>query len=395
MVEPDSASASPAEPRMPRVVCVLVLGMVLGLIGLDLALAVVQRPGATGDALHVPDERTLWRNASNHRGERVSTDALGLRNPGLPKDADKREVRILLLGDSRVFGAGELGPLDDETLHAQLTRQLATRVRPGVRVLNGAVSGFSTVQACHHGVRYLDVVEPDLILLFVSPGGRCLLDTSSTYEHVRIDEVLVPRDLAEWAPRRFVLPIARVHRWLSEHSPMYGRHRRVASDLDGGLGDVRTGFVLTGERNPGGDVLYLLEQTFHAVEGLRLMASRKHARVLAVTIYDAHATSESTWKQFIRTKLNRRGPKPGTRREHAIEVLRSRLAGLGVPSWFFPEFQESAAANRKQYFADDGRDGEHLNAAGTALFAVTLTKAFDDSGVLRELAANRAAHPRR
>ncbi|MBK6939050.1 MAG: SGNH/GDSL hydrolase family protein [Planctomycetes bacterium] len=380
---------------MPRVVGVLVLGMVLGLIGLDLALAVVQGAGAVGDALHVPDERTLWRNASNYRGERVSTDAFGLRSPGLPRDADKREVRILLLGDSRVFGGGEPGPLDDEALHAQLTRQLATRVRAGVRVLNGAVSGFSTVQACHHGIRYLDVVEPDLVLLFLSPGGRCLLDTSSTYENVRIDNVLVPRDLAAWAPRRFVLQIARIHQWLSEHSRMYARHRRVASDLDGGLGDVRTGFVFTGEPNPGGDVQYLLEQTFHAIEGLRVLASRKHGRVLAVAIYDAHATSESTWKQFIQLKLNRRGPKPGTRRERTIEALRARLASLGIPSWFFPEFQESAAASRKQYYADEGRDGEHLSAAGTALFAVTLTKAFDDSGVLRELAANRAAHLRR
>lgn len=395
MVESDSASASPAEPRMPRVVCVLVLGMVLGLIGLDLALAVVEGPQGPVDALHVDDERTLWRNASNFRDEWLSTDSYGLRNPGLPRDASKYELRVLTLGDSRVFGARDFGPKDEETWQAYLQGQLAPHVKEGIRVLNGGVGGFSTVQASQHGVRLIEAIEPDVVLLFVAPGGRCMIDVSSSYANVFVDGRLVPRDIAVGVPARCVRVAASAHDWLSDHSALYARYRVLAGELDGGIGALRASFVYTGDANLRSDARFLLDRTFHAVDELVHAAKRKQCRLIAVLMHDSPGTSDAEWSRFVATHLDSGGPKTGTKRQQAIEALRARLQRLGVHGWSIVPLQEQLVVDRKKYFADDGSDWEHLNAIGNRLLAIELAKEFERSGLLRALSESRKTTPRR
>lgn len=395
MVESDSASASPAEPRMPRVVCVLVLGMVLGLIGLEMALAVVGGPDEQGDALHVHDERTLWRNASNFRDEWLSTDSYGMRNPGLPRDADKRELRILTLGDSRVFGARDFGPKDEETWQAYLQAQLGPRAKEGVRVLNGGVGGFSTVQACQHGLRLIEVVEPDLVMLLITPGGRCLVDASSTYANELVDGQLVPRDIVRSVPRACLKDAATAHVWLSKHSGLYAHYRRVVGELDGGIGEFRGGFVYTGDAELRNDASYFVDRAFRAIEELNRAVAHKRSRFVAVVLHDHPGTNDVAWARFVDAHVNGRGPKAGTSRQQPIEALRARLQRIGVTSWSMLGLQERISGDRLKYFADDGTDWEHFSPIGNQLFAIELAQQFEKSGLLPAMSKARAKAPRR
>ena len=96
----------------------------------------------------VADERLGFRNRPNALfvAERIAgsplitTDSSGLRNGIGWSPAAGRPV-IVILGDSNVFGA-EVN--DDETIPSQIARLLAPAFE--VRVLNGGVRGFNTLQ---------------------------------------------------------------------------------------------------------------------------------------------------------------------------------------------------------------------------------------------------------
>jgi hypothetical protein len=88
---------------------------------------------------------------------RFSTNSLGFR--GLEPTGDG--PRIVVLGDSFAFG---MGVSDAQCFPAVLGRVLAARV-PGVRVLNGAVPGYSIVDHTEQYVSKLRAYAPDLILI--------------------------------------------------------------------------------------------------------------------------------------------------------------------------------------------------------------------------------------
>ncbi len=380
---------------MPRVVMVVAFGMLLGLVGLDLALAAVRGQDELHNALHVEDERTLWRTAPNFRDEWVSTDSYGLRNPGLSRTADKRELRVLTLGDSRVFGARNEGPTDEETWQVQLEGQLRTHAREGLRVLNGGVGGYSTMQACQHGLRLIEVIQPDLVLLVVSPGGRCLIDSSSAYANVLIGGQLVPRDLASRVPHRFMKPVMAAHRWLSDHSSLYAHYRAFVGELDGGLGALRESFMYCGDAEMRHDVAYFVERTFRAIDELNHAIERNHARLVVVVLHEYAGTNDARWSSFVAAHVGSVGPRLGTPRQKPIEALQERLRRNRIASWSILEFQQRISDDRQKYFAGRGQDQEHLSAIGSQLLAIELARQFESSGILRVLSKSRAEHPRR
>jgi len=95
----------------------------------------------------------------------VRTNSAGLRGVPLPGPKEPGEIRILCLGDSILFG---LALPEEQSVPAQLQRSLdfgplATKHR--VRVIPGAVPGWSALQ----GVRMLDRLkdlEPDLVIFW-------------------------------------------------------------------------------------------------------------------------------------------------------------------------------------------------------------------------------------
>jgi lysophospholipase L1-like esterase len=90
---------------------------------------------------------------------RVAVNSLGLRGPELPPDKAPDERRILVLGDSMVYGQGVA---DADTVPAQLERALD---RPGVTVVNGGLRAYSTAQELAL-LKDLDGrIRPDLVFL--------------------------------------------------------------------------------------------------------------------------------------------------------------------------------------------------------------------------------------
>jgi len=95
----------------------------------------------------------------------VRTNSSGLRSPELPGPRETGELRILCLGDSITFG---LALPEEQTFTAHLEQRLASgplgRGRR-VRVISGAVPGWSSVQ----GLRFLDQhgeLNPDLVVFW-------------------------------------------------------------------------------------------------------------------------------------------------------------------------------------------------------------------------------------
>jgi lysophospholipase L1-like esterase len=115
------------------------------------------------------DAELGWSPKPNNRvvlpsGLSFTTNSLGLRSPELPV-VKGNEFRILSLGESSAFG---IGVSDDQTYAARLESQLNAspgRLQP-VRVLNAAVSDYSSTQS----LRYLELrglaLQPDLILFY-------------------------------------------------------------------------------------------------------------------------------------------------------------------------------------------------------------------------------------
>lgn len=86
----------------------------------------------------------------------VSTNADGLRTP-LGRDRSPGQVRVMMLGESRVFG---WGVADEETLPARLD----TLLGDGVEVINAGQPGYSSWQMARLAEAALPAYRPDLVL---------------------------------------------------------------------------------------------------------------------------------------------------------------------------------------------------------------------------------------
>ncbi len=115
----------------------------------------------------IMEEPIGYRNRPNLRGEfwgaPVSINSLGLRGDEVDLEPAENEVRILLLGDSLVFG---VGLSDQYTIPRQLEQQL-NRTSQGVvyRVINMGVPSYNTEQELIQ-LRTVGLsLNPDLVLL--------------------------------------------------------------------------------------------------------------------------------------------------------------------------------------------------------------------------------------
>ena len=101
--------------------------------------------------------------------EPVHVNHLGLRGPDLPPKASD-EVRVLCLGDSLVYGQGVS---DADTIPELLASEFAARaeeVHRPVRVVNGGVRGYDTIQEIALLEELGPRIAPDLVVLFWYPN---------------------------------------------------------------------------------------------------------------------------------------------------------------------------------------------------------------------------------
>lgn len=137
----------------------LFVGPVLGHVAEARDLYVL---GGDGYALR-PDARTTLTLAG--RACEVRIDGHGLRGDPLPSPGEVS--RILMLGDSMVFG---LGLEQGETIPSQLGDRLRAR---GVRaaVANGGVPGYGTSDVAAAAARLVPRIEPRLVVACVYLGN--------------------------------------------------------------------------------------------------------------------------------------------------------------------------------------------------------------------------------
>jgi lysophospholipase L1-like esterase len=118
-------------------------------------------------SLFVPDPELRWRHrasvATTYWGTPVRTNAHGLRGPERTLAKPEGTRRVLVLGDSVVFGL--LLADDADTFPARLERALAASAGGPVECLNAGVSGWSTRQERLFLEREGERFEPDLVVL--------------------------------------------------------------------------------------------------------------------------------------------------------------------------------------------------------------------------------------
>lgn len=121
----------------------------------------------------------------------VTTNSLGYRGREMtPRQGDER--RVLLLGDSMVFGHGLQ---DDETMAVRL-EELLRRDDPEAEVFNGAISGMNTVQQALTARRLVPLLEPDEVVLGYFVGNDPLanllaeiVDTTVVFPPDRLEKL--------------------------------------------------------------------------------------------------------------------------------------------------------------------------------------------------------------
>jgi lysophospholipase L1-like esterase len=113
----------------------------------------------------LPDAELNYRHRpgfqTRYQGQSVSFNELGLRDgPVGPKTPD--ELRIVILGDSVVFGWGVAA---EDTFGRQLEDGLRARLGRPVRTVNTGVCSYNTVQQLCYLRRAGARLQPDLVLL--------------------------------------------------------------------------------------------------------------------------------------------------------------------------------------------------------------------------------------
>jgi lysophospholipase L1-like esterase len=103
----------------------------------------------------------LWEMVPGERSEldvSVSVNSLGLRGPEIEQPKPSGIRRVVVLGDSSVYGHG----VPDEATFAQL---LDHKLGPNVQVINGGVPGYSTEQTLNLMALRIWDLEPDLLVI--------------------------------------------------------------------------------------------------------------------------------------------------------------------------------------------------------------------------------------
>jgi hypothetical protein len=147
----------------------------------------------------VPDPVLVYKHAPRlrkiYQGLAVSTNELGLRDRELERKQDK-ELRILLLGDSVTLGWGV--PIE-ATFGRRLETILAPKREPPVRTVNSGVGGYNTVQEHAFLRSFVDIIEPEMVVLLYLPND---IESNDPPFDPRLNSIFIKRH-----PRGYSYPV--------------------------------------------------------------------------------------------------------------------------------------------------------------------------------------------
>lgn len=333
-----------------------------------------------GTDYYLADEQLGWLPRPHFENPEFETvlDSRGLRNPELPATRGQGELRIAGFGASQIYGAA--GVLQSETWSARLERELAAE---GLRVLNGGVMGYSTVQACRRAIRLLPELDPDLVFVLVSPGPQSMLDPSSSRNWVRSGGRLVRREVVEGWPEP-LHPFLVAWDELLLRSNLYERQRakRALGNEDREASIQR--WVLS-RAEPSPAVAAMLDQTFAELAALAAAAEARGVLFRVLVFPEQEQDDPRHWEAYCRNNAPAGAPPAGTPRREPSDVLVERCRALGLETWDFFEVAERLGADRARLLAEDGR---HWSSAGHALVAEELERLLR-AGLLGDLRARQ------
>jgi hypothetical protein len=197
----------------------------------------IPAPGDQGDrGLWVYDANLGWFHAPHSRGRsfeggpdagQVRINGLGLRGPEVSRDPLPGASRVLVLGDSFVFGVG----VDEEHLFSS---ELQRRLGRGYEVVNLGVSGYSTDQELLLFESLGASLQPSVVLLVM-----CDNDFTGNTQDFVYHAYYKPRfDMSPAGLIRHNQPVPRLspseeaRLWLGRHSNTWKLLRRATASFE-------------------------------------------------------------------------------------------------------------------------------------------------------------------
>lgn len=385
-MHPSSGSPSAPLRQVFAPFALALVGVVLGGVVADRCVGWFENSSARSDAaLFQRDAELGWTNRPEFSDAEQRLDSLGLRNPEIPPDAPTDEVRVLVAGDSYVYG---MGVQDGETWRPHLEEALDERYGAPVRVLNAGVQGYSLVQVCRFARRMISELEPDIVLVFAAPGRQTLLDTSPAISWVQVGEITVPAHLlARWPKALHWIP-ARMHRLLT-HSAIYLRHRAQAR-LGGRERIPYTHFVLS--RAPRLPVVERRLQVTHAeVSALVEECARRGITLRFIVLHDHYASNEEGWRSYLQSNRTAGVPPLDTPWEEPLEVLAEFLESAGAATWNFLPVISYFGQDPQAHFLPEIM---HWSPAAHRLMALALERELFEERLVEQARQARAQRPR-
>lgn len=346
----DTRTAAPRpRRRWPRrllfgaVLCALLTALSLVVLELWLRAATDHVLGVTAQIrgmYRVLDDGTLlttpgWRGEQTVEGRTTSVrlDSLGMRGPERSDPRAPGERRVLVLGDSFVWG---YGVAEDEAFPARVEALLTRAGRP-VRVGNAGAPGFGLREQCAALGAVRERFRPDVVVSCVYTGND-FEDETRRYQTVvdgyRLDGPMarfVERSwrarLALWSRTAFL-----VERWLDENLPSLAMDRAAlafatAEEIEAQRSlpppAQRAAGLFMDRREPDAGVGAVLAACATSFERLRELAAP--APVLVVVIPTASHCDEGTW----RAQLERIGFDPA---QFERGLVGARVAGVARAS---------------------------------------------------------------
>ena len=390
--EPGAHGDGAAVERGPilRQFAAVLLGLVVGLVAVDVAVGRYDSAkDLSGEGMLAWDEALSWTNRPGFENERTTISSLGLRSPEIPADAPPDEVRILGVGASRTFGAGEGGPSMVETWSHYLEDACNRELEGSWRVQNGGVMGYSMRQSVRRALQLLDDVQPDLVLVFVSPGRQLLLDPSSARNITQLASGrLIPKDLERSVPAWLREPVAAAHGYLLSRSAIYSRYRSNFTDM-GAVEDAQQKYVISAA-DPPPEIEGMLEESLRELELMARLCAQRGIEVRAVVLLEAYQDSQPEWESYLRRNGSKGAPPIGTPRTESTQVLVAEFAARGVKSWPLDDAITRIGTNRAMFTCDNA----HWSAVGHRLVAQHLLRALRAEVLDQRLLQARRAAPR-
>lgn len=272
-------------------------------------------------------------------------------------DPPANGVRVLVLGDSMVFGQGIHA---EETFPRFLEPMLAERWKVPVEVVNGGVPGYGTTQEAALLEQLIDVVKPDLVLMAVTVFN----DIS--------DNLKFGEQLHRWQEKRS--RARQLRTFLRHNSQIYVLLRRYRAGVSGRqMMDIHA--IRPSSRTAKG--VELIEQ---GLDRARQTATARGAAFAVMINPGQIQATDRAWREAI-AKYQ---VKPDA---YAFDLpnrtLRQFLAGRGIAVL---DLLDTFRAHPD----DDFYHSEHWLRPGQQLVASSIADFLDAQGLLRQALARKA-----